>query len=85
MPLRFVRRIGETVNTTLVLAEDPRIEVVPIEQIGTILNDDQKRFRESWLSSRQKRYRSRLGSQPGRPQSEIWQMYPAGRTTKIPS
>ena len=55
MPLRFVRRSGEIVNATLVLDEDPRIEIVPIEKIGGMLTDDQKRFRESWLSSLQKR------------------------------
>ncbi len=55
LPLRFVRRSGEIVNTTLVPDEDPRIEVVPIEKAGGILTDDQKRFRESWLSSQQKR------------------------------
>jgi predicted metalloprotease with PDZ domain len=55
IPLTFVRRSGETVNTTLTLDEDPRIEVVPIETIGGMLNGDQKRFRESWLSSLQKR------------------------------
>ena len=49
VPLRFVRRSGETVNATLVLDEDPRIEIVPIEKIGGMLTDDQKRFRESWL------------------------------------
>ena len=54
VPLRFVRRSGETVNTALVPDEDPRIEVVPMEKIGGILTDDQKRFRESWLSSQQK-------------------------------
>ena len=55
VPLRFVRRSGETVNATLMLDEDPRIEVVPIEKTGGTLTDDQKRFRESWLSSLQKR------------------------------
>jgi predicted metalloprotease with PDZ domain len=55
VPLRFVRRSGATVNATLVLDEDPRIEVVPMEKIGGVLNDDQKRFRESWLSSQQKK------------------------------
>ncbi len=55
MPLRFVRRSGETVNATLVLDEDPRIEVVPVETTGGTLTDDQKRFRESWLNSLQKR------------------------------
>jgi len=38
-----------------VLEEDPRIEIVPMEKIGGVLSDDQRRFRESWLSSRQKR------------------------------
>ena len=55
VPLRFVRRSGETVNTTLVLDEDPHIEIVAIEKLGGMLNDDQRRFRESWLSSQQKR------------------------------
>jgi len=55
VPLLFVRRSGEKVNATLEFEEDPRIEIVPIEKIGGILNDDQKRFRESWLSSLQKR------------------------------
>ena len=55
VPLRFVRRSGETVNGTLVLDEDPRIEILPIEKTGGTLTDDQRRFRESWLSSQQKR------------------------------
>ena len=54
LALRFVRRSGEIVNTTLVPDEDPRIEIVPMEKIGGILTDDQKRFRESWLRSQQK-------------------------------
>jgi predicted metalloprotease with PDZ domain len=54
VPLRFVRRSGETVNATLVLEEDPRVEILPIEKLGGMLNDDQRRFRESWLSSQQK-------------------------------
>ena len=54
LPLRFVRRSGEIVNTTLVPDEDPHIEIVPMEKIGGILTDDQKRFRESWLSSQQR-------------------------------
>ena len=51
VPIRFVRRGGEVVNTTLTLEEDPRIELVPIEKTGGTLTDDQRRFRESWLSS----------------------------------
>jgi predicted metalloprotease with PDZ domain len=55
VPVRFVRRSGETVNATLVLEEDPRVEILPIEKLGGILSDDQRRFREAWLSSQQKR------------------------------
>ena len=54
VPLRFVRRSGETVNATLALEEDPRVEVVLVEKTGGTLTDDQRRFRESWLGSRQK-------------------------------
>src|SRR5687768_14234564 len=53
--LRFVRRSGETVNTTITLEEDPRVEVVLIEKSGGMLTDDQRRFRDSWLSSLQQR------------------------------
>jgi predicted metalloprotease with PDZ domain len=53
--LRYVRRSGETVNATLTLDEDPRVEVVPVEKTGGTLTDDQRRFRESWLASLQKK------------------------------
>ena len=53
--LRFVRRSGETVNTTITLEEDPRVDVVLIEKSGGILTDDQRRFRDSWLGSLQRR------------------------------
>jgi predicted metalloprotease with PDZ domain len=55
MPLRFVRRSGETVDATLTVEEDPRIEIVPVEKSGGTLSDEQRRFRESWLGSLQKR------------------------------
>jgi predicted metalloprotease with PDZ domain len=53
--LRFVRRSGEVVNTTIALEEDPSVEVVLIEKSGGSLTDDQRRFRDSWLGSLQKR------------------------------
>lgn len=53
--LRFVRRSGEVVNTTIALDEDPRVEVVPIEKSGGTLTGDQRRFRDSWLGSLQQR------------------------------
>ena len=55
VPLRFVRRSGETVSAMLTMDEDPRMEVVPAERAGGTLTDEQRRFRESWLGSRQKR------------------------------
>ena len=53
--LQFVRRGGETVNATLALEADPRMEVVLVEKTGGTLTDEQRRFRESWLGSLQKR------------------------------
>ena len=52
VPIRFVRRSGDTVNTTLVLDEDPRIEVVTLEQAGGTPTAAQKQFRDQWLSSK---------------------------------
>lgn len=54
VPIRFVRRGGETLNGTLVLEEDPRLEIVSIEQAGGTLTDAQKQFRVDWLGSKQK-------------------------------
>jgi predicted metalloprotease with PDZ domain len=50
--LRYVRRSGETVNTTLTFEEDPRIEIIPIEQAGGTLTAEQKQFRDRWLGSK---------------------------------
>jgi predicted metalloprotease with PDZ domain len=52
VPLRFVRRSGETVNTTLALEEDPQFELVAVEQAGGTLRPEQKQFRDAWLSSK---------------------------------
>jgi predicted metalloprotease with PDZ domain len=54
VPLRFVRRSGEIVNSTITLIEDPRVEIVAIEKTGGTLTDDQRRFRESWLNSQRR-------------------------------
>ena len=53
--IRFVRRSGEVVDTTIAFEEDPRVEVVLVEKSGGTLTDDQRRFRDAWLSSLQKR------------------------------
>jgi predicted metalloprotease with PDZ domain len=50
--IRFVRRSGETVNTRLVLEENTRIEIVPVEQAGGSLSPEQRRFRDDWLGSK---------------------------------
>jgi predicted metalloprotease with PDZ domain len=47
--LRFVRRGGERVETTVTLEEDLRIEIVPIEAAGGSLTSAQKQFREGWI------------------------------------
>jgi predicted metalloprotease with PDZ domain len=49
--LRFVRRGGERVDTTITLEEDPRIEIVPIESAGGTLTGEQRRFRDAWLNA----------------------------------
>ena len=56
VPIRFARRSGETVNATLTLEEDPRMEIVPVEQVpGGTLTPQQQQFREAWLGSQQGR------------------------------
>jgi predicted metalloprotease with PDZ domain len=52
--IRFVQRGGDTVNGRLVLEEDPRQEIVPIELIGDTLTTAQKQFRDEWFGSKQK-------------------------------
>ena len=49
--IRYVRRSGETVDGTVKLEEDPRIEIVPIERTGATLSPEQKQFRDEWLNS----------------------------------
>jgi hypothetical protein len=50
VPIVFERR-GQRVNATLHLVEDPHVELVPVENTGTPMTADQKRFRDGWLSS----------------------------------
>ena len=49
VPLVFERR-GTRVNATLVLAADPRVEVVTSERAGQTLTAEQKKLRDGWLS-----------------------------------
>ena len=50
LPVAYERR-GVRMSTALKLGEDPRLDLVPIEDAGQPLTDAQRRFRESWLSS----------------------------------
>ena len=50
LPIVFERR-GQQATATLRLVEDPHLEVVLAEDAGKPLSNDQKLFRERWLSS----------------------------------
>jgi predicted metalloprotease with PDZ domain len=52
VPVRFVRRSGETVNGTLVIEEDPTLEIVPIAQSGGTATEAQAQFFFEWLGSK---------------------------------
>jgi predicted metalloprotease with PDZ domain len=54
VPIRFVQRSGETVIGNLVLDEDPRLEIVPVEKAGGELTEAQKTFRDEWLGTKQR-------------------------------
>lgn len=45
----FVDRSGATKTATVTLAEDPHVEVVPLESSGGALTPAQKSFRDRWL------------------------------------
>jgi predicted metalloprotease with PDZ domain len=46
------KRRGQEVQARAQLAEDPRLEMVPVEKAGGSLSDAQKRFRDAWLGSK---------------------------------
>ncbi len=52
VPLRYLRRSGESVSTTLIFEEDPRIEVVTVEQAGGTPTAAQRQSRDQWLGSK---------------------------------
>jgi predicted metalloprotease with PDZ domain len=51
MPVRFIRR-GAAMTSTLVVAEDPALELVALESAGGALTPEQHAFRAAWLASR---------------------------------
>lgn len=44
--------LGEEYEGTLVLSEDPTLQVVPYEQAGMELTDEMRSFRQAWLGSK---------------------------------
>jgi len=50
LPVVFERR-GVQSSTALRLIEDPRIDLVPAEDVGQTLTDAQRQFRQRWLGS----------------------------------
>jgi hypothetical protein len=50
VPLTFERN-GQRQTTMITLEEDPRRDLVAAEQAGVSLTENQRRFREAWLSS----------------------------------
>jgi predicted metalloprotease with PDZ domain len=54
LTITFKRRGGATGTASITLAEDPALDIVPVESAGGTLTADQKAFREAWLGSKVK-------------------------------
>jgi predicted metalloprotease with PDZ domain len=50
LPVVYERR-GERFTSALSLVEDPHRELVAVEDVGQTLTDEQRRFRDRWLSA----------------------------------
>jgi predicted metalloprotease with PDZ domain len=48
-----IRRRGVTQELTLTVAEDPRLQLVPVERTGRPLTAGERAFRNAWLASKQ--------------------------------
>ncbi|MFL5639261.1 MAG: PDZ domain-containing protein, partial [Gemmatimonadaceae bacterium] len=53
MAVEFNRH-GTIRKATIAVAEDPTVEVVPLESTGATLSEDQRMMRDAWLSSKQR-------------------------------
>ena len=51
--IAYLDRTGESKTATVVLAENPHVDVVPIESTGGSLTAAQRAFRDRWLKSQQ--------------------------------
>ena len=52
VPITFISRTGKPTTSRVVLAEDPHIEIVPVESTGGSLTEAQKAFRRAWLGAK---------------------------------
>lgn len=48
----YLDRTGLEKTTTVTLAEDPHLEIVPAEATGNVLTPVQRRFRDGWLAAK---------------------------------
>jgi predicted metalloprotease with PDZ domain len=48
-----IRRRGAPLDLVVMVEEDPRLEVVPVERIGRALPPVQRAFRDAWLGTKQ--------------------------------
>jgi predicted metalloprotease with PDZ domain len=48
-----IRRRGVVQPASLTIAEDPRLELVPVERTGRQLAPSERAFRDAWLASKQ--------------------------------
>jgi len=53
MAVEFNRH-GTILKATIAVAEDPTVEVVPLESTGATLSPDQRMMRDQWLSSKRR-------------------------------
>jgi predicted metalloprotease with PDZ domain len=49
LPVEFADRSGGTRTRTIILGEDPRVDVLPVEAAGGRVTAEQRDFRRSWL------------------------------------
>jgi predicted metalloprotease with PDZ domain len=52
LTIDFVDRSGKSRSSTVLLGEDPRVDVVPVESTGGSVTAAQRAFRQAWLGPR---------------------------------
>jgi predicted metalloprotease with PDZ domain len=51
LSIRYIS-LGDEYEATITLAENPRLEMIPFEQVGKEVTQEIERFRQSWLGSK---------------------------------